>query len=73
MSTQYRATRGFEYPGSKAKRDEIRRRTKSGKRLPLSERGEIVQVAAGERIEAAPDDLIDGWLDRGLVVVDGEE
>ena len=66
-ATAYRCLRGFSYPASKSIRDRIR----AGDHMPLEERGEWQRYAAGDRITNPPSDLIEGWLQRGLVEAAG--
>lgn len=59
----YRCLRGFSYPTSRSVRDRIA----AGDHMPLEERGDWQRYAQGDRITNPPSDLIEGWLQRGLV------
>ena len=62
-----RALVGFEYPASGAMRDAIRRHHRYDPVAPYPlERGRLVEVEAGQTIEA-PEDLVKGWLRDKLV------
>lgn len=56
----------FEYPASQTVRNRIRSEQIAGRRLPVEQRGRIVEVQAGEEVNAPPD-LLQSWIDAGLV------
>ena len=67
------AIKNFGYPKDLKTRDTIRgfHGGRGNKNLGKSwdgDRGEIVEVVAGEIIQA-PEDLLDSWLDAGLVLI----
>tara|TARA_Y100000310_G_scaffold312112_1_gene359097 strand:+ start:516 stop:722 length:207 start_codon:yes stop_codon:yes gene_type:complete len=64
-----RSLTGFDYPASAAVRRKVRQGVKSGHRVPHEERGQLVEIAPGQIIDSPPEDLIDNWLERGLVEV----
>ncbi len=70
MATEVRALKNFGYPGDLKVRDKIRafrKGTKNdGKAFPDEDRGAIVEVVAGDVLEA-PVDLLDNWLLINLV------
>ena len=70
--TTVRAIKNFGYPGDLKVRDEMRvfrKGTKNdGKAFPDGDRGPIVEVAAGDVLDA-PADLLDNWLERELVLI----
>ena len=64
---QVRALKAFEYPASRSVRDAIRRHHRtSTEPFPWDKRGTPVDVETGQVLDA-PDDLLQGWLDNGLV------
>lgn len=56
----------FGYPASQT----VRNRIRGGEKIPLEDRGRMVEVKEGETIEA-PADLLQSWLDARLVVPSG--
>ena len=52
----------FEYPASLT----VRNRIRDGERIPFEDRGKIVEVEVGA-ITDAPADLLQSWVDAGLV------
>lgn len=52
--------RGLIYPALRSVRD----RKRAGERIPL---GEVKRHKVGDKITTPPDDLIDGWLRKGIV------
>lgn len=63
------ALKSFEFPASLRVRDAIRRWHRQSKNdgVPYpGDRGESVEVVIGEFL-TAPDDLLQSWLDAGLV------
>lgn len=52
----------FEYPASLT----VRNRIRGGEKIPYEDRGKILEVEAGEMINA-PADLLHSWVDAKLV------
>lgn len=70
MIKMYRALKNFEYPESLEVRNKIRSFHKIARNEGVSyqgDRGKQVEVDAGAEILLVPDDLLESWLDAGLV------
>jgi len=63
-----RALQNFHYPESVAVRNRIRNHHRVSSKPFEGDRGKLLQCVIGDDIEA-PTDLLDGWLDNGLVEV----
>ena len=64
------ALTNFSYPEDPGVRDKIRAFHRNKKNEGVGypgDRGQIVEVIKGSHLFEAPEDLVDGWVERGLV------